>query len=266
MDVQETTKLSIITNKVVGDLPNELLTKVFEQLSRAAIKNVRLTSKQWNELSASLMFERIYFSPTKIVIDNFALITSNPLLCKNVTEVVYDAAVFSVDCLSPQSIEKKRELVMKRYYERSGTEYEPLSNSQLLHATENLQRLYEEQQDILNNARDTKALIAGLKNLPRLEDLSVLARRHFPDKAIFAGVDHYPDLRYEQKLDELINSAVLPEEDVLRATYFPLPVVHDPWQEILWSSLGVNHLFEVSGLGQKYLPLWKLIRLSLRQL
>lgn len=212
MDGQEITKLSITTNTVVGDLPNEILKLAFMRLRRAVLKNVRLTSKHWNELSAGLMFERIYFSTAKTVIENFTLITSNPLLCTNITEVVYDARVFSVGNKSPQSIEKKREIFTDFSHEyNEDLEYEPLSSSQLQEATDNLQHLYQEQQDILENARDTKALIAGLRNLPRLEDLTIPGMVYCRDTI----ADEYPHRAYVTKLNKLISSAILPKGDVL---------------------------------------------------
>ena len=251
MDGQEIMKLSITTNTLVGDLPNEVLRKAFMRLRRAVLKNVRLTSKHWSELSAGLMFERIYFSPAKIVIENFTLITNNPLLCTNITEVVYDARVFSVGNTSPQSIEKKRELFTDFFrgdsFYNEDLEYEPLSSSQLQEATDNLQHLYQEQQDILDNARDTQALIAGLRNLPRLEDLTIPGM-YFCGATI---VDEYPHRAYVTKLNKLISGAILPKGDVLRLKRFCRSGIQDAWQEIQWSPEGIYHLFHVSGLGQK---------------
>lgn len=251
MDGQEFTKLSINTKTVVGNLPNEILLKVFTKLWRAALKNVRLTSKRWSELSAGLMFERIYSSPAKTVIENFTLITSNPLLCTNITEVVYDARIFSLDDVLTQDMEKKRETVLDVYHGCQEDDYDPLSGSQLQQATENLHRLYEEQQDILDNARDTKAFIAGLRNLPRLEDLTIPARLPFRDVAYVGAVEEYQHLGYVLKLDKLIDIAVLPKEDISRANYFHLFGPGDLWQKTQWSSQGINHLFEVCGLGQR---------------
>ena len=250
MDGQEITKLSITTNTVVGDLPNEVLKKAFMRLRREALKNVRLTSRHWSELSAGLMFERIYFSPAKTVIENFTLITSNPLLCINITEVVYDARVFSLDNLSPQSIEKKREAFTEFFHEDSESNedlwYEPLSSSELQQATDNLQRLYEEQQDILENAHDTKALVAGLRNLPRLEDLTI-PRMVYCKSTI---TDEYPHRAYVTKLNKLISGAILPE-DVLRLERFCCSGIQGAWQATQWSPQGIYHLFHVSSLSHK---------------
>ena len=250
MDVQGISKLSITTNTVVADLPNEILEKAFMRLRGAALKNVRLTSKHWNELSAGLMFKRIYFSPAKTVIENFTLITNNPLLCTNITEVVYDARVFSIGDTSPQSIKKKREILIDFFQEdEEDLLHVPvsLSTSQLQEATENLQHLYQEQQDTLENAHDTQALIAGLRNLPRLEDLTIPGMVHCRDTI----ADQYPHREYVTKLNKLISNAILPKGDVLRLKPFCGSGIHKAWQETHWSPQGIYHLFHVSGLGQE---------------
>ena len=78
----------------IRNLPDELLVEILGKLLKKDLKSARLVCTLWSTAGAQWMFERVYFAPRKTSMKIFTDIAANPAFARNVKELVYDGRLF----------------------------------------------------------------------------------------------------------------------------------------------------------------------------
>jgi hypothetical protein len=87
--------LPIDSGRQLQHMSTEILFHISSYLAKSDIKLVRLVNKQFNVISSSLLFDRVYFSPQHKNLEVFRAISQHPIHSKTVKELVYDATWFN---------------------------------------------------------------------------------------------------------------------------------------------------------------------------
>ena len=86
----------------IQKLPEEILTECLRHLPITVAKIARLVRRQWSDVIARWLFQRVYFRPQTEFMEIFEAITSNPLFALGISELVYDACQFVLWCSLPE--------------------------------------------------------------------------------------------------------------------------------------------------------------------
>ena len=78
----------------IRNMPDELLIEILGKLPKKDLKKARLACTLWSTAGAKWMFQRIYFAPRKVPMKTFTKIASKPAFAQNVKELVYDGRLF----------------------------------------------------------------------------------------------------------------------------------------------------------------------------
>ena len=193
------------------DLPDELLVEVLGYLPKSDLKSARLASTRYGRIGAQWLFQRVYFAPRKSVIEIFLNISANPTFARTVTELVYDGRLFLPELVDYKPYKKAFDKYISGPENNlhgvgdrdtadgdevgngtgptynAGSDNTPMSWSARLgsiggeayHETlaDNLvryTRLFEQQQSILEDQKDYKALLTGLANFPHITAVTIL--------------------------------------------------------------------------------------------
>ncbi|KAG4432250.1 hypothetical protein IFR05_012256 [Cadophora sp. M221] len=182
-------------------LPDELLCLITSHLPNRDIKNVRLANKRLRSTS-TLRFERVFLSPSYKNIEVLRAIAEHIEFRNQVKELVYDDARFAKytvwregevlheweDERKPTSefllkCEKNLSLVGGHVagLVRARTGADPKPDEVLMEFDDNValyQRLYEEQQEIIDQGLDVSALGDALLAFPSLERVTLTSEAH----------------------------------------------------------------------------------------
>lgn len=187
------------------DFPDELLVQVLNYLPKSDLKSARLTCTRYGRIGAQWLFQRVYFAPRKAAIDTFLNISANPTFARTVTELVYDARLFLPELTAykafkaafdkhipdeddgygaggdqagdgtestdndddteslPRSVKPDRNWIGSESY------HEALANDLVRYT-----RLVDQQQKILGNRKEYKALLTGLDKFPNITTVVIL--------------------------------------------------------------------------------------------
>ena len=167
-------------------LPNELLLIMIESLPKSDLISVRLTFAFLSRLSARFFSQRVYFALRKARIEGFRNIAQHPVLCRDVRELVYDAGLFDSElahdtlkyeedyfdlnchtCLDCHTyLDCHKFLLASKNF--TAVDYGEMLRSQASYVTHLI-----DQEAIVRKKGDLSALATGLKNMPRIERLSI---------------------------------------------------------------------------------------------
>lgn len=237
--------------------PDELLVQVLGYLPVSDLKSARLTSTRYGRIGAQWLFQRVYFAPRKSVIKTFLKISANVIFARSVTELVYDGRLFL-----PELVAYKPYKIAYDAYNNvqpcvgyrdpadadqvgNGTRstnnadsdttppsslsatYRPIS-SEVYHESLATNfgryiRMFEQQQSILEDQKDYKALLTGLSNLPNITNVTI--RDKFFDGS---------DLSYDYRL--------WPETGVVPLAPWPRNMHPGDAIGTKWDVRGVHHL------------------------
>ena len=193
--------------------PQEIVWRIFQSLDMPSCKKARLICRQWGQVGAYFLSDRIYFAPRSDLLEAFRDITANPVIAGNIRELVYDARMFWQGMLE-------------------GAMYNPasISDQDMNSAGTSCRRyasLLQEQTSILAAKEDLEVLCRGLRSLPKLERVMILDSFKEP-------LFHHPFLQngydwYHRKSAAAFNGIVSPSRwtdayDMardLRLTKFP---------------------------------------------
>ena len=196
---------SSAAQSAIEKLPAETLAECLRLLPIDVAKSARLVCRRWSDSIARWLFHRVYFRPHPDIMKTFEQITSNPLYAVGITELVYDARVFlSVSYLT--GVKEKQN-----------------------------NRLFREQQDILDQAVDLQHLISGLERLPNLKSVQVLEKFGSYVTCISTGKrDNFRQYNnWCQRLWKTLDESVNPSASIItRGATQP------------WNARGVENLFQ----------------------
>ena len=181
-------------------VPDELLSEVLRYLPTLSLKAARLTCCRWAHAGARWLFTRIFFRPHRGIMDVFTQITSNPVFARGITEMVYDSRLFREHMMAenlyfPAFDQQCRGIVDKRNTGGGSVANTRLpdedveetedSNDQPEKIDEQTQRcrfaslkgycrLYDEQEQILDDGEAFDVLSVGLLHLNNLKKVSIV--------------------------------------------------------------------------------------------
>ena len=202
-------------------LPDELLVDVLGYLPKSDLKSARLTCARHGHIGAQWLFQRVYFAPRKAAIDTFLNISANPIFARTVTELVYDGRLFSLERTTYTPYKKAFDAYCQNHAQNenardddrspmdidvdlnSANHHEYLANSLV-----NYNRLFDQQQSILENQKDYEALLLGFKKFPNITTVIVLDIFYeVRDWVALRGDDHS---WYHQRSEREINTPIAP--------------------------------------------------------
>lgn len=203
----------------IRNIPDELLVDILGKLPKKSLKKARLVCSLWSTAGAKWMFQRVYFAPRQARIRKFTNIAANPNFVRNVQELIYHGRLFLPElgnfasywsAFGPRAIE---EFDVYEDHIRNGADdgahatkvYQgSIWNLDKIGIGKNLEmvigkdcrklyvnvgnslvryiRCLDEQEDILRQGRDFKALCDGLKSFRNISKVSALVDfSHFSD-------------------------------------------------------------------------------------
>ncbi|CAF9940276.1 hypothetical protein IMSHALPRED_001819 [Imshaugia aleurites] len=151
------------------DFPDELLVDLLSYLPKPDLKSARLTCTRFAHVGAQWLLQRVYFAPNKAVMEIFLNISANPIFARTVTELVYDSTLFLPELTSYKPFQEAI---------ADGLQAEVYSTDFLADSLVSYVRLVDQQQGILEDQKDYKALITGLRNFSNIERVIVLDTYH----------------------------------------------------------------------------------------
>lgn len=167
----------IMASPLIG-LPDELLLMVLLKVPKKDTKAARLTCTRLAGIGAHYLFQRIYFAPRRKVMEDFKCITSNPIFCKSVEELVYDSRLFidyefhegnPWECASKCT--RKTTPVKGCGWEAM---YLMVSGSKdVVALARKYNGFYADQQAISENGDDFHLLCEGLHRMPKISTLTL---------------------------------------------------------------------------------------------
>lgn len=195
------------------DLPDEVVAKVFTWLSKVNSKSARLTCRRLSNVGAEFLIQRVYFAPRKAVMERFAAIAEHPVFSKYVTEVVYDARLFSqymqIFLVYAANLAKLNQSSGANLINQDrlikGTDYKPVEAQKCYNRYKGL---YIAQQTVLEESLDLQNLSFNLPRLPKKMQVSVADTFSPSDNASFRSCDDHT--WYEEMCVQEIGSTEMP--------------------------------------------------------
>ena len=194
----------------IRNMPDELLVDILGKLPKKSLKKARLVCSLWSTAGAKWMFQRVYFAPRQAWMEKFTSIAANPNFVGNVQELIYDGRLFLPElgnfasyrwAFYDRAWEEFQILEdQKRYadipernhadevYQRSRWNLEKIGAGKYMHRVFTKQcqefdmnvgnslvryvRLLDQQEKILTQGRDFKALCKGLRFFRNISKVS----------------------------------------------------------------------------------------------
>lgn len=199
-------------------LLEEVLVEMLSFLPKSDLKSARLTCVQWGRLGAEWLFQRVYFAPRQVAMQDFLSIAANPRFSRKVKALVYDARLFIPELATfPTYRQAYAAVVNKRnacgihiddwFPEDTDIRSQHIEDHRV-NSLVRYVRLLDKQQDLLKEEKDTMALSKGLRHFDKLSKVTICDDfSQFPDRV----TESYGDYDwYDQRSAEGFGRAIAP--------------------------------------------------------